>query len=62
VLALRAALTGAPWFIVSAWLLAAGAAHAWDVALRWRANASSAHGREQKLVGRVGIEPTTKGL
>lgn len=35
-LALRAALTGAGWPSVGAALLAAFAAHAWDIARRWR--------------------------
>lgn len=35
-LALRAALTGAGWGFVAAALLAAFAAHLWDIAGRWR--------------------------
>lgn len=40
-LALRAALTGAGWPWVAAWLAAALAAHAGDLARRWRAHARS---------------------
>ncbi len=36
-LALRAALTGAPWFWIAAMLAAAGIAHCVDQARRWRA-------------------------
>ena len=35
-LALRCALTGAAWFFVPVWLIAAGAAHTADIALRLR--------------------------
>ena len=35
-LALRAALTGAGWALVALPLLAAFAAHVWDIARRWR--------------------------
>jgi hypothetical protein len=35
-LALRAALTGAGWAFVALPLLAAFAAHVWDIARRWR--------------------------
>lgn len=35
-LALRAALTGAPWSLIAAWLLAALVAHLVDLARRWR--------------------------
>ena len=37
VLALRAALVGAPWYWIAASLAAAGAAHLADVVLRWPA-------------------------
>jgi hypothetical protein len=41
-LALRAALTGAGWAWVALPLLAAFAAHVWDIARRWRQGAEEA--------------------
>lgn len=34
-LALRAALTGAPWTGIAPWLLSSFAAHLWDLKQRW---------------------------
>jgi multisubunit Na+/H+ antiporter MnhB subunit len=40
-LALRCALTGAAWYFISVWLLAAGLAHVADIALRFQQREST---------------------
>ncbi len=43
-LALRCALSGAAWYFVSVWLMAAGLAHVADIALRLQQSAQTQQG------------------